>query len=314
MALHKKQHYIPQCYLKMFSDNNTHIWAYDKISKKSYGVLISDVCTANNFYTISDSFIKENNKLNPFTIEENFFAEEYEPKFAEKLFHLQQLANDAYKNNELRIRLSRKEKYEFALLLVIQWFRLPALRIENEEVFEDMMPKMVRLFQEGLALELNNPDIAKLRIQSKIKDKAVYHAESTFMNEDLLDRYSTLLSNNIWTFNYSVNGDFYTSDFPITVNPHVNNVKPICQGLAQYGAELTFPISKNLLLTIWDKDYFSDKESDECKMEVVHGRDLREANHIRTMYAQSQLFSNKNNFEFIDFISRIMPITKNPFR
>lgn len=64
MALHKKQHYIPQCYLKMFSDNNTHIWAYDKISKKSYGVLISDVCTANNFYTISDSFIKENNKLN----------------------------------------------------------------------------------------------------------------------------------------------------------------------------------------------------------------------------------------------------------
>ena len=31
-----------------------------------------------------------------------------------------------------------------------------------------MMPKMVRLFQEGLALELNNPDIAKLRIQSKI--------------------------------------------------------------------------------------------------------------------------------------------------
>ena len=43
MALHKKQHYIPQCYLKMFSDNNTHIWAYDKISKKSYGVLISDV-------------------------------------------------------------------------------------------------------------------------------------------------------------------------------------------------------------------------------------------------------------------------------
>ena len=236
------------------------------------------------------------------------------PKFAEKLFHLQQLANDAYKNNELRIRLSRKEKYEFALLLVIQWFRLPALRIENEEVFEDMMPKMVRLFQEGLALELNNPDIAKLRIQSKIKDKAVYHAESTFMNEDLLDRYSTLLSNNIWTFNYSVNGDFYTSDFPITVNPHVNNVKPICQGLAQYGAELTFPISKNLLLTIWDKDYFSDKESDECKMEVVHGRDLREANHIRTMYAQRQLFSNKNNFEFIDFISRIMPITKNPFR
>ena len=298
----------------MFSDYNTHIGAYDKISKQSYGVLISDVCTANNFYTISDSFIKENNKLNPFTIEENFFAEEYEPKFAEKLFHLQQLANDAYKNNELRIRLSRKEKYEFALLLVIQWFRLPALRIENEEVFEDMMPKMVRLFQEGLALELNNPDIAKLRIQSKIKDKAVYHAESTFMNEDLLDRYSTLLSNNIWTFNYSVNGDFYTSDFPITVNPHVNNVKPICQGLAQYGAELTFPISKNLLLTIWDKDYFSDKESDECKMEVVHGRDLREANHIRTMYAQRQLFSNKNNFEFIDFISRIMPITKNPFR
>ena len=289
MALHKKQHYIPQCYLKMFSDNNTHIWAYDKISKKSYGVLISDVCTANNFYTISDSFIKENNKLNPFTIEENFFAEEYEPKFAEKLFHLQQLANDAYKNNELRIRLSRKEKYEFALLLVIQWFRLPALRIENEEVFEDMMPKMVRLFQEGLALELNNPDIAKLRIQSKIKDKACISC-------------------------WKVNGDFYTSDFPITVNPHVNNVKPICQGLAQYGAELTFPISKNLLLTIWDKDYFSDKESDECKMEVVHGRDLREANHIRTMYAQRQLFSNKNNFEFIDFISRIMPITKNPFR
>lgn len=30
MGKDKKQHYIPQCYLRLFSDDQKHIWTFDK--------------------------------------------------------------------------------------------------------------------------------------------------------------------------------------------------------------------------------------------------------------------------------------------
>ena len=51
-----------------------------------------------------------------------------------------------------------------------------------------------------------------------------------------------LLQNNIFVFWVSKEKDFYTSDFPIVVSPHVQNVRPMFMGLAQYGGRVNVPI------------------------------------------------------------------------
>lgn len=39
-----KQHYIPRCYLKRFSDNDKSIFTYDKQQSKAYPASMMSVC------------------------------------------------------------------------------------------------------------------------------------------------------------------------------------------------------------------------------------------------------------------------------
>ncbi len=70
---HKKQHYIPLCYLKWFSPDGKSLYTYDKKAS------MMSVCCEDNLYTISDEFVAKNNAeagtaaINSLTIEQDFF-------------------------------------------------------------------------------------------------------------------------------------------------------------------------------------------------------------------------------------------------
>lgn len=314
MGKDKKQHYIPQCYLRLFSDDQKHIWTFDKKKGSEYSSTITDVCTKNDFYTISEEYVESNEGVSPLSLEKDFFADWYEPKFSEYLQTINYLAIEAINSSHNIISLNDEQKFSFAKLLAIQWFRLPSIKYDNEATFDEFMPKVMRLFKEGLAKEMDNPNIAKLDVRASIADKSVYHAKNTFLKEELVGKYAAELSKNIWTFSFSKDGDFYTSDFPITVNAHEKNVRPICQGLAQYGAEVTYPLSKNLALTIWDKEYFVDKDKNDLSLCTATPKEIRAFNALRYAYAQRQLFSYKNNFEVVKYMTQFCPISLNPFK
>lgn len=50
MILSMKQHYIPRCYLKQFSDNPKSVYTYDKISSKAYRASLMSVCCKDDIY------------------------------------------------------------------------------------------------------------------------------------------------------------------------------------------------------------------------------------------------------------------------
>lgn len=62
MILTMRQHYIPRCFLKRFSDNERSIYTYDKIHCKKYNASLMSVCCEDDLYTISDDYVKENNE------------------------------------------------------------------------------------------------------------------------------------------------------------------------------------------------------------------------------------------------------------
>lgn len=89
----------------------------------------------------------------------------------------------------------------------------------------------------------------------------VLHAQLTYLNNETLMDFADAIASNIWMFLVSKNSDFYTSDFPIVVEPHVKNARPMYMGLAQYGGELTYPLSPSLMLVVFDKVYFRKKKN-----------------------------------------------------
>lgn len=79
-----KQHYIPRCYLRMFSDNEKSIYTYDKKASKSYQTSMMAVCCEKDIYTLSDEYVKKSreeakgNPINKLTIEKEHFAKDVE--------------------------------------------------------------------------------------------------------------------------------------------------------------------------------------------------------------------------------------------
>lgn len=123
--------------------------------------------------------------------------------------------------------------------------------------------------------------------------------------KDYLMSFAEAIANNIFVFWVSQDKDFYTSDFPIVVSPHVEGVRPMYMGLAQYGGELTMPLSPEIVLSVYDRDYFKDKESlDGCFIKA-DAREVRRQNLMRYYYASRHVFSYKNDFCLIDFSYRL---------
>ena len=125
------------------------------------------------------------------------------------------------------------------------------LRMEKAEI------DMVKCF---LAKEKGDESINDLKIDVKC-ETPVLHAQLTYLNDEMLMDFADAIASNIWMFLVNKNDDFYTNDFPIVVQPHVKNARPMYMGLAQYGGELTYPLSPNLVLVVFDRIYFKDKEN-----------------------------------------------------
>lgn len=289
------QHVVPKCYLKHFAnkDRSDFVYVYDKIRNKTYTQAIDSIGGMDDFYSIKSA---DDGSYDKHVIEKELLAKNLEKEYSDVLGK----TIDAISNG---VQISDELRNSLAVHLAIQFLRLKEVREKDEELLNEIMPKMIRLFKHGLAIEKNNPQIADLEIDYKY-DSTLYHYQSSFGNEDVVNTFAEQLALNYWNFYFSSSPVFYTSTFPIVVKAHVPNVRPLCMGLTQYGAELSFPISSNIMLVIWDREYFQKKSETDGKIIMATDEDIRKYNWMRYFYA-SQVFSKTNDFSILDFIFMI---------
>lgn len=258
---HKKHHYVPQTYLKQFAhtngkvDNPTYFLnACNRKAAKPYTVNVEDICQIPHFYRISEEYITENpqDNLNPLSLEVEHFAENVETNFTSILEEILRRKERCVQLGTDTFPMLENDKYLLAEQIIIQFLRHPKVRKSDLDLFDDFYPKMLRLFQEGLAIELNNPGIAELQIGIK-KDDAVLHAKHTYLNDEILTSFTNDLSKNLWTFVYSPENLFMTSDNPVVCVQQFQNERPLNLGLNQKGAIKFFAIFPDLLLIMMDE-------------------------------------------------------------
>lgn len=309
-----KQHYIPRCYLKRFSNSKKSIYTYDKIYCRKYNASLMSVCCEDDLYTLSDDYVKNNNKadenvINNLSIELDHFAHMVEPDYAQLLNQIDEIKEE-WMTGKNRYRLNFIEKRELALHIVTQYFRLPQIGNIMVDDYIRMERAGIDMMKEIMAVNTGNNEFRNLEIDVTC-EKPALHASISYLDGDNLMTFADAIASNIFVFWISNGNDFYTSDFPIVVSPHVQNVQPKFMGLAQYGGELTFPLSPNLSLSIFDREYFKDKEYLDGNFIKASDKEVRRYNYLRYMYAVQHVFSYKNDFSLIEFIYKIKG--KHPF-
>lgn len=300
-----KQHYIPRCYLKRFSNSKKSIYTYDKIHCRKYNASLMSVCCLDDFYTMSDDYVKRNNMegesvINNLSIELDYFAHTIEPNYAQLLTQIDEIKKE-WETGKNHYRLTFIEKRELALHIVTQYFRLPQIGDSMVDTYIRMERAEMDMVKEFMAVHTGNAEFRNLKIDVAC-EKPALHASISYLDGDNLMMFADAIANNIFVFWISKGNDFYTSDFPIVVLPHVQNVRPMFMGLAQYGGEVTFPLSPNLALSIFDREYFNDKKEWDGIFIDAKDSEIRRLNYLRYMYAVQHVFNYKNDFSLIEFI------------
>ncbi|WP_337670284.1 DUF4238 domain-containing protein [Prevotella pectinovora] len=300
-----KQHYIPRCYLKRFSENKKSIYTYDKQHSKKYNASLMSVCCEDDIYTFSEEFVKRNKEegnctINRLSIETDHFAHTVEPLYIQLLNQINKIKEEWVTGKD-HYTLNFYEKKELALHIVTQYFRLPQIGDTLVDNYIRMERASIDMMKELMAKQTNNDDYKKIKINPTC-EKPALHANLSYLDNETLMMFANAIANNIFVFWISKGNDFYTSDFPIVVSPHVKNVRPMFMGLAQYGGELTMPLSPGLALSVYDRSYFKNKEDIDGAFVNADDKEVRRQNYLRYMYATQHVFSYKNDFSLIDFI------------
>jgi len=132
MSNNKKQHYVPQCYLRRFSADTKTVWMYDKGLGKIIRPSISNICCEKDLYTITEETVKENaangNNISKLCLESDFFASQWEPSYNSCLNLLDNKAKECIVKGIPKMQLSDDEKMAFANHITVQFLRLPQIK------------------------------------------------------------------------------------------------------------------------------------------------------------------------------------------
>ena len=304
----KRQHFIPQCYLKCFSENDKFLWIYNKNYQKVFRQSISRTACQDDFYKIPEKYIAliNDNKFDPNFFEKEFFDNMVEHLFGPLLKAINRKAEEWITDGNSNIILSQEDKEIFAELIAIQYLRMPNMREKNTSLIEKrsiVQLEIIKAFYVDQYPE-NKEFINSISGKYDNDHKAVAHA-NVFSHPGIVNNLQSDFLNKIWIFYVSESKDFYTSDNPVLIfDPHLEQQPLIYEGLSTKGVELIFQIGHSVLLTLWDKDFFNSKCIDN-KFQTIDDKSKRRYNLYQYSWANGELYSRKDNFDLIEKFKQV---------
>lgn len=300
---HIKQHYVPECYLRNFSPNGKYVHIYDKKAHNSFLNSLDSIAYFPYLYEIPKKYLSE--KLNiPYGskyFEKAFFAEHIESLYDEILNKIITQA-DSWKNTQEGEKiLTLNEKEVFAQLIAIQHLRMPNVKNETSETYEKTLLESIDIIKSGIIS--TNPELANDECLIEY-DKAydtILHS-NLYANQELVSNFASQILDKHWVFYKSNSLDFYTSDNPIIIKPHIKNKRNYYDGFGMEGTEIVFPISKSILMTMWDTNHFPEKQKKVNTFELLNDKEIRAYNCYQYIWANQQVYSYSNDFTIIELL------------
>lgn len=271
----KKQHYVPQVYLRQFKIDDKNVFAFVKANKHLCPQRISDICQYSNFY-------KTLTYNNPDYIEDILFANDVEPKFKKVLDIFNDITKNIIDKNINMYDFTQEQRLEISRQIVFQYMRTPFYRkvIVNNQ--QNEIVQEISNFCASIGIIVEEIGL--------VKDEAAIHSVP-LTDFEIVNELSEEIANEKWDILFSI-VDFFTSDNPLIIIPIEN--MPVSDSVElKYFDKIIFPISPNILLRI--KRSEKEENDNTVVIEKISSAKLKEINSLIFKNGKKYVFS-KNMF------------------
>lgn len=258
MSNPRKQHYVPQVYLKNFSVPQNKIWeicAFDKKNCCDYLTNIRNVAMEKDFYTV--------NGLEDSYYWERFYASGIEPIMGKTFRQLIQRCNSIFTKNNDDVLDDDMLKH-LAEIMVIQMLRTPKSRTFHFEISQNVVPSVIEQIQAQFNGELPLAH-QKVLDNFKLTDELFRQFEMPIINDpERIQKFTNILLTKSWTIyklsDYMINS-FVTSDHPVCMyNIDTKSTDLHDTGIDKVHTIINYPISAQLLICLYDQHtYFANR-------------------------------------------------------
>jgi len=275
MSENKKQHYIPQFYLKNFSDDGNQINVYHLESEKSFLSPIKSTCQSKYFYGKDGEFEKVLSDI-----------EGYQAEVIKKIVEAQSVTG-----------LSKQEFFTLLTFFTLQFTRTKDAKkladnfsdFISENLFKPMMNAKAE--SDGKppgyfdSIRIENPEFYKL-----IMGKAVIGTWG------IIDLKPVLIVN-------KTGNPFISSDSPVVKNNYFRIKKDNLTGFQSPGLQIFCPLSDKLLLMLIHKDAYVILGESNSIIELTNEVDVDKMNQLQILNALDiALFANSKHVGYIQHL------------
>lgn len=287
MAKKRRHHYLPVFYLKGFVDphNEPYIWLYKKGNPDVRKATARNIAVEKDYY----SFITPEGNKDSQTLEN-------------ELAKIECGVAPVFRKIKNQTELNDQERMLLSLFLALMMVRVPNFRENIEEALGESMKKMnmilatdsrnfkamIDKFEEDTGKKIGMP-IEELR---KYMAEGQYDTRATpqfglAMALDMIPTFAPIFSKMNWTF-LEITGDyrFVTSDNPLScIDPAHDPKSLLGVGLLNKDIEVTFPISRDLMLLGMWKNFEGDK--------ILSDKPVRDMNRRTVISALRFVFASQ---------------------
>lgn len=306
----KKQHYVPQCYLRAWGIDGKHqIYVYDKEKQESRINSIEDVASGRYFYDFSlrdivsqqglEELLKNTDGIDvdaKIQIIEKALSTGIEGPyvgFLTKILENARNASEWYLENCYFLHPDLKEA--FAGLLAVQYVRTAHVRNMIRDLSDEINQFAAKMGASPQALK-------EYRTLTKEEAKNIHIDMLT--QEEHLSEIASGFYRLKWALGINrTERSFLTSDNPICIIPHCNNGTMPMAGLSSIGVEVFITLSPDCILIMRDGDYHLPfTEVDMRYIEIKNAEFLESYNAFVCIYAERSVYSADGDFSQLERI------------
>jgi hypothetical protein len=284
----KKQHYVPQVYLRRFTAGGERLYVFDKLLQDPARRIrlsnVRDVAHENDFYDIVQEVLKPEVRLgHNRKMVENLLSR-FDAELGSEVEHLAATAGEGPIDPNRRALLARA--------LGIQAVRTRDIR--------DTIVELYQQSYEGLCRELtekNWPGQGHLapRVQIRPEFIPVYHA--SFMLESGIKTIGRAFFNHTWVVGVNrTQHPLYTSDQPVVRFAHLDHPRLSNEGFASPGIEVAFPLDSDHLLIMRDPRAPGGERANDGSAEDLDDGRVSFYNRLQVEQSRRQVYCRDDSF------------------
>lgn len=116
------------------------------------------------------------------------------------------------------------------------------------------------------------------------------------------------MNKHIWFIGVNrTNVPFYTSDNPVVKFAHKKESFKSNAGIGSPGVEIAFPISKELIILIREKEFFEEYEKCENTFVLMNEENVKFYNWLQATESYKQIYSVCKDFDLVKEIKKTEP-------